>query len=166
MRLFVRSEPVCLQTKLSTDECFRTLRPLVAASIAIFCSKNVTGSIGPERGAIKKQIWYGNSFQTVIRFHWRPKGDVTVIECRAGLAKLVAAFHYLWLGFAGFFVALITFILIFQVLATPERFAREMMLIPLGGMSILLVELGMFRLGRFLARNEEEYLIEFLKKPA
>jgi hypothetical protein len=102
----------------------------------------VIGSVGEKSFWLEQKICYRNSFQTRLRAEFVEEASGTRIRCRIGMHPLVSAFMIVW--FAG-----VTFGLIASGF-TPAV------------LGMLLAGAGIVAFGRFAARNEQSFLIEFL----
>jgi hypothetical protein len=123
-------------------ECVRRLRKRVGAS-------RVAGHVGDSEFRLHKELlWYRNAFQTYLKGSMVIERVGTRIHCRFGLHPLVIGIMTFW--FVG--IALIGLGLLYK--------NGDMSFVFFG----LLAGAGILLLGRVFARNEEEFLTEFIQK--
>jgi hypothetical protein len=129
-----------LVSPFSQAECVRRLQERSGDRLCPYTS--VIGSIGEKSFWLEQKIGYRNSFQTRLRAAFAEEASRTRIHCRIGIQPLVAGFMIVWL--VG-----VTFGLI------SSRFSPHVL-------AMLLLGGGIVAFGRFAARNEQSFLIEFL----
>jgi hypothetical protein len=148
-----------LETPLSPDECEARLRAVVGADLFVswFSTRPVVGWVSGRSVRLRKRIGYRNSFQTFLTGTLYGQAGGTVFRGQAGTHPLVRGFLAVWFGG----VILIGSAL--MVAAVAGRLTRGS---PLLGVAIppllLAFGFGVFRLGRWLARGEERFLVAFL----
>lgn len=131
-----------------------------------FGSKPVLGHIGASTLIARKRIGFSNSFQTRLTANISPTPRGVEIQCRFGMAPIVTAFMLIW--FAG--VVLIGgAMMILAIIALLSGHVSG----PLGypGLALFIVApplmicfgIGLVRFGRWLARDERQFLIDFVK---
>ncbi len=147
-----------LSSPLSPEQCIQRLRDACDGPSALFGSREVIGRLGRDsfRGHIR--IGYRNSFQTYVTAKFLPDGAQTRIRCRFGLHPLVIVFMAIWFG-----VVLTASGSIF-VVAVVHLIQHTA--VGLAGIAVPLLMLafgyGLVRVGRWIARDEQELLTEFL----
>lgn len=156
--LLGRSPSMDLTSQLSPEQCVERLRASVDAPFDFFGSKEVVGSIRAGAFAGQKRIGYRNDFQTVVTAKFYPMGRATTVSCKFGMSRWVTAFMTFWLGGVSIIgVFLILNGLLDQGAPLDSRLAFIFgPTIMLGGAYLLL------RFGRWLARDERQFLIDFL----
>jgi hypothetical protein len=123
-------------------ECVRRLRERVG------WRSSVAGHVGDVMFRLHKVIRYRNSFQTYMVGNMVDDQEGTLIRCRFGPHPLVIGFMIFW--FVGF--SLIGL----RMLVNGSSDVRFVF--------FLLVMAGAFVLGRAVARNEKDFLTEFLQE--
>ena len=146
-------KPIELTTLLSIDECVNRIDAAIDGNFTIFGSKAAIGSTSAAGFKIRKRIWYRNSFQTILRAELVSEGAATRIRCSFGMAWLVLAFMAVWFGMAGIFV--VTALWGSLATSTPSPAGFVIFLMPALGAVIVIV-------GRWFARNEAQYLVDFV----
>jgi hypothetical protein len=152
-----------LETRVSPDACRDRLTPLVGSWFSAWSTCPVRGSVHNDGFSIAKTIHYRNSFQIQASGRFEQNATGTRIRVRLGFSLVVAAFFTFWmLGVSAFFaVSLLALIadlprsLSTMGLAGPAGFV-----LVLGGMLAFGVVLQAF--GRWLARDEADFLLRFL----
>lgn len=112
------------------------------------------------------KIAYNNSFQTVARGKWEANGTRLRVAVTYGVSPFVKIFMGVWLGLCGIFCLILPIPLLLgtqimtsgrhgtQVPAGPWA-AWVMAFAPVG---MMLFGAGLYKFGRYLARNEEATL--------
>ena len=129
-----------LVSPFSRSECLQRLQERSGDRSCPYTS--VIGSIGENSFWLEQKISYRNSFQTRLRAEFVEEAGGTRIHCRIGMQPLVTGFMMVW--FAG---------VTFAPIATG--FTPHVL-------GMLLAGAGLVAFGRFAARDERGYLIEFL----
>lgn len=153
-----------IHTALTPDQC----RERLAAEIdsdgiltlgGAFGSKRVIGSVDDAGFRLHVRIGYRNSFQTFLTGKFVEDAYGTSVQMRSGMHPFVTAFMCVWmtgaiLGGVGATIASMCEIL------TKGSFVA----LPLAGLPVLfpLFGVGLVSFGRWLARDEENELAQFV----
>jgi hypothetical protein len=125
--------------------------------------KPVTGRVGEASLQLVKRIWYQNPLQTLMRGVFIEENGGTRVLCCFGVHPFVTTMLLLMLGFVLLWAG------IFAIAALASLVAENG---PIKGVAWLglavpplAVGLGvaMIKFGRFLARHEQQFLIDFLR---
>jgi len=150
-----------LLSPLSLEECVRRLRDAIDGPWRLRGKRAVTGSVDEARFRGWKRVSYRNSFQTEVIATFVADRDQTRIHCRFGLSPFVVAFiaiwacGVLWIG-GQIFVASIA-----AMLRGATDLNQQFMGIVVPP-ALLAFLWGLVWLGRRLARDEREFLTQFL----
>jgi hypothetical protein len=154
---------VDLLSPLRAEECRRRLREQTASVWMILSSAPIVGRIGETSLRLRKRIWYSNSFQTWLSAELVDEGSRTRLRCRFGLHPFTRIFTAIW--FSGVvligstvFVGTMAAWLQDRLPLTPQNLIG--LLVPPG---MLAVGILTYSIGRFFARNERRFLLEFLR---
>lgn len=148
-----------LSSPLSVEEIYRRLKKEVGWPI--FSDRSIVGLYDRRGFQLRVNIWYRNSFQTILYGTMRAEGSATRITCTARMGTFVLAFLAVWL--AGVFliggaVALT---------AAARMLDGDMQAQNMGGVAIFVLMLafgvGLIYACRYMARDEEPKLIAFLE---
>jgi hypothetical protein len=127
-----------------------------------FGSRLVAGRISGSKLFARKQVGYKNLFQTRLSADTLEQDGRTLIRCRFSLHPFTRTFQVLW--FAG--VLLICGpIFVMSLLTLAEAPSRgpagkwEGVFVPIG---MFVFSVGNYWFGRYLARNERQFLIAFV----
>jgi hypothetical protein len=157
------------------EECLRRLRTavepmravsFVAGSPQITSKSDVVGKVGDENIRLRKVPNPGisNGFQTYLFGRLTDDGDQTRLRCRIGMHLFPVAFLVLWFGALLFMSFLLLGNMVIKVNTPSDSSTIEgwwVFIVPLlfacfGG--------AFFIIGRYCARDEERFLIDFLRK--
>ena len=150
----IRPRSAVLRTALSPQEVAARLAEITDGPLTFFGSRPLVGSVSPASLSLRKRIGYRNSWQTVLTATLEGQKGQTTIRCRFWMHILVVAFMAVWfvLAIGG----------LFGVMGAGLE----------GGLPVwaTLIPLGLFGfgwlmlyVGRWLARQEESYLVETLR---
>jgi hypothetical protein len=155
-----------LRTRLAPEECSRRLEPLVipwSSRMAILWSaeyrgRPLIGAVSPAGFELRKKLPYKNDLQTeaAARFELAPDG--TRMRVRLGARSWVLLFLSLWLS-------IITVVMIsvpYLCRAYPKSCHGN--LPPGAAFGVPILAVCILALGRWLSRNDAEFLISFLKE--
>jgi hypothetical protein len=152
---------VDLVSSLSRDECVRRLRADVSSYLDIVSGKPVFGSVTSDTIKLRKRIYYRNSFQPTLRGHLDDAGGGTRIHCEFGEMPLLPVF----------IAAALIFVIALIVVGMTARNMNlhEVPLIaiilPLAALPLFLgIGIGSIYIGRWLARDERAFLVDFVRK--
>jgi hypothetical protein len=154
-----------LHTRLNPDECRARLQERIASWFSLTPSRQrpVEGRVSAHGFEIRKFVLYGNPYQTVAKGIFMPSPEGTRLVVRLGLSRWIRIFVGLWFGGIVFFTILAILLTMTQSPSLEAMLTRLAM--PL--LSLLLLFLfgaGTVWLGRWLARNEAEFLMRFLRE--
>lgn len=125
-------------------------------------SKPVIGKVSESSLRLRRRIRYGNSFQTFLTATMRPEFGGTVISGECAMHPLVRIFNAVWFGIVALFGGTLFLVTGWNALygsTGPSREALWGMLVPL---VLLTFGIGLVRLGRYLARSDPQFLMDFL----
>jgi hypothetical protein len=178
-RRWVGASSVVFISPLSREECVRRLREKVgpAGLTGLFKSlkgvadtNSIIGSVGENSISLSQRINYSNSFQTYVSGDLADENDKIRLTCRIGPHPSTLVFMFVWVGFLMFFVATgftrndenaaVLNINMPGYHSAVQSFWVGI-LFPLG---MACFGVGLFAVGRFFARNEEQALIDFLRE--
>jgi hypothetical protein len=147
-----------LTSPLSREECVQRLRSKADPA----WSGAVIGSVGETSFRLRKRIYYRNSFQYSLSGKLIDDNGQTRLHCRIGPHPLVLAFLVIWFG--GVLVACGA-VSVWIAGAFAHR-AHPSNLWPGAAIPFLMLAGGvaLVMLGRYFARDEPDYLIDFLRK--
>lgn len=162
-----RSETINLTTDLSRTECVKRLTAQVDGNLRIFGTKPLVGRIRESSLRVARRIRYRNSFQTWLSANLIDAGGGTRLICRLALHPLVRIFMIVW--FTGIILiggliglgagaGLMTTLLRGTGPLSPGPVLAT--LVPLG---LLGFGLGLLKFSRYLARDERDFLVSFIK---
>jgi hypothetical protein len=155
------SESLDLISPLPRDECVRRLQVATDRWWALFGSRPLVGHVGESFLRVRKRIGYGNSFQCRLSATLEDEGSRTRLRCRLGMHPSVTLFMAFW--FCG--VVLIgaeVLVSTAAALLRGDASAQAWMGI-IGPFGMLAFGVALVAFGRFLARNEREFLLNFLR---
>jgi len=168
MGLFHRQQ-VQLYSPHPPAECVARLRAVINSE-HLFCLPNwfgtepVSGRVTETSLRLSKRIWYRNSFQSFLFAKMRPEAGGTVISGKVGMHPFTSVFMCIWLGVAFIFGGIILVPSVRSLIAHPDNIQQETwvgcavpLLMPTFGFCLVWC-------GRFLARNEDRFLTDFLSQ--
>jgi hypothetical protein len=132
----------------SKSECIRLFRAAVDPAWSLSGQAAVIGWTGLGALHARKRIGYRNSFQTVLVARLRPSGGGTHVSVSTGMSGLIVAFLIVWFGFS----ALLGLALAFSDAPSMAMYA----------LGFIAFGIALVSVGRYLARDEAEFLTEFL----
>lgn len=144
---------VTLETALSRAACVERFNAAVDQPWSFSKTHEARGRAKPDSLWLIKNIDYRNSWQTVLRARLEDRGSGTRIECRFGIARFVLVFTVLWFGFA-LLIALTA--LVTWTEGAHEQFGW------LGAALFPLPAVALVAVGRWFARDEKAFLIDFI----
>ena len=125
---------------------------------AEYRSRPLIGTVSPAGFALRKKIAYKNDLQTEASAHFDLAPDGTRMRVRLGARRWVVLFMSLWLSV----ITVIMLSVPYLCRAYPKSCHGN--LPPWAAYSIPLFAAGILVLGRWLSRNDAEFLISFLKE--
>jgi hypothetical protein len=150
--------PLELVSPLARDDVVRRLQAAVDSEWTFAGRKEAVGHVTADALRLRARIFYRNSFQTFLFGKLVAEGRRTRLVVRTGMHPLAALFMALWLAAVGAFA----FVgLSAAVEPADAAEAGLLFLVPLAmfGFGIALVGIG-----RWIARNERQRLIDFLAR--
>jgi hypothetical protein len=153
---------VDLASPLQREECVRRLSEQVEQGWGFSSARPVIGRVDDSSFRLCKRIDYRNSFQTLLRGTFVEESRRTVLLCRFGPHPTVRVFMIVWLTFTG--------LMAIASVAGTMAALRHGWLWNSGDqwMPIVMPPLmfcfgiALFIFGRFIARNEQDFLVRFL----
>jgi hypothetical protein len=147
---------VTLESALSRTACVERLNAAADQPWSFSKTHEARGRAKADSLWLMKNIDYRNSWQTVLRARLEDQGGGTRIECRFGINRFVLALTVLWFGFALLFAL--------TALATWIEGAHEHLgwQIALGSIFFPLPAAAIVAVGRWFARNDKRFLIDFI----
>ena len=151
-----------LASSLPPDECAARLRAAidqegVLSATGLFGSKPVAGRIAGHRVRLRKRIWYRNSFQTFMIGSLEGRDGSTIFRGKAGMHPFVTGFMAVWFGLLTLIVGA-AFVAGIGALFGGRGDPLGVIALPVG----LAFGGGFVWFGRWLARNEEAFLVGFV----
>lgn len=151
---------VDLISPLSAEECVQRLRFKTAEG----WSGSVVGSVGATSFRLRKRIGYRNSFQISLYGKIIDESGQTRLHCKVGLHPLVRAFLTVWFGGVSIGCGA-------MAIRTIDLLRNTHGALPANGWQALAVPFGMLgfgvvlvRSGKYLARDEPDFLIDFVRR--
>lgn len=143
-----------LTSRLTPVECEERLRAAIDCDDLRWRlgSRPVIGRVAHGSVRLRKRIEYRNSFQTILTARLEQSGDGTLLRGRAGMSAVTFGFMVVW-------VSAVMAISVLVLLAGDGKLTG--LLLPL---VMLAFGAGLVWLGRWLARNEAEFLIGFVSE--
>lgn len=162
-----------LYSPLPPDECASRLSKAIAqegrlgfslSRLFSSSSQPVAGWVGGDGFQLRKRITYRNSFQTYASGSLTPNGSGTSVRAEFGMSTFTRVFMWIWFGWA-IVIGGVVFVSALVALLTgsgPDAYKAWMGVV---GLPLMLV-LGyaLVRFGRYLARDEERFLTDFLRQ--
>jgi hypothetical protein len=158
-----------LHTTVTAEECGRQLAARLNAwrsgMVPIGQERWVSGTVSAQDFVLKKVITYRNSWQTEARGRFAPMLSGTRIVVHLGISRWVAVFDLVALVFACLCFLSVGSALVYAW-HVPEPTSHSDS--PWVGLLLLLsfgaFIVGMRHLGRWLARSEADFLVQFLRE--
>lgn len=163
--------PISLHTDLGIEECQRRLteavdfpqRTLISFS-GYRGSKPVLGRIEGQRLELRKRKYYRNDFAPVFFGIISRQARGTSIEGHFDSPRWIKIFWGFWSAFVFLLVTPIFFLIAREILLGRVPLVGSTYLGLLGPPFILFVGAFMPLFGRWIGRNEEKFLLEFLRR--
>ena len=156
-----------LRTRLTPEECSHRLEPLVipwGSRMALvwptkeLLGRPLVGMVSPAGFALRKKLPYKNDLQTEASARFEIAPDGTRLRVRLGARSWVLYFMLLWLSVITIIMGAVPFL----CQAYPRSCHGN--LPPWAAFSIPVFAACILVLGRWLSRNEGEFLVSFLKE--
>jgi hypothetical protein len=160
LKQWLTGETIVLTSPLPIAVCVDRLRGAMADGVGSFPAAPVRGAVDENWLQLVKVLQKGsqNSFQTYLRATLRGESSTTRLACRIGPHPLVIVFTLIWLAFA-LAIAIVSTLLGLksQVTGGAIQFGLVIpfLMIPMG--------IAILGFGRFMARNERQFLLDFLR---
>lgn len=141
-----------LVSELNPDECIKRLSDAMDSPLTSIFGKNpVIGRMEYGYISLTKRIWYRNSFQTQLSGRFENEGSGTRVIATAGMQTWVRIFLIIF--------CLVPLAILANLITTGEEvnFVTTALAILFPVIGVLLMFLG-----RYLARKEENFLIDFV----
>jgi hypothetical protein len=144
------------------DECCHLLRTEMDGPLRFFGSRPTVGRIHRTKLRARKRILYSNAWQPRIIAEMTEQAGQTHISCRFSMRRLGVAALVIWCGF-NILNGVGALIPLPRLLTLPPFHGpapiSSAVIDPLWG---FLSGYGVMRFGRFLARNERDFLLGFV----
>jgi hypothetical protein len=157
-------EPAELTSPLPIAECLARLNAKLDSSWSVWGERPLLGGLSGNRLSARRRISYRNSFQTRLRAELTEQNGRTAIHCRFGLEPFVAVFMGVW--FAGVISAggLVFVVCLVEIVSRGSGAEHDAWVGVIVSPLMLIFGLALVRGGKYLARGEREYLLDFLCK--
>jgi hypothetical protein len=150
--------PVELVSPFARDELVRRLQAAVDSEWTFSGRKEAVGRVAADALRLRARIFYRNSFQTFLFAKLIADGRRTRVVARTGMHPLAAVFMTLWLAAVGAF-AFVGLSAAMQPADAAETGPLFLAPLAMFGFGVALVGIG-----RWIARNERQRLIDFLAR--
>ena len=152
-----------LHSPLTRAECAKRLHQHVSSEWSLLTDSGVVGSIDGDSFRIRKKIYYRNSFQQYLHCQMSDAGGGTRIHGETREMNLK------WLIYAACAVVALAFFGVLITMLQHRTTLHDVPLFLLIGPALVVpllaaIGVGAVSLGRHLARNEQQYLADFLKR--
>jgi hypothetical protein len=158
-----------LVSPLPPEECAARLREATdnEGLLSWFRSRPVIGRVSGRSVRLRKRIGYGNSFQAILVGRLEERDGGTVFRGKAGVSTFVTIFMAAWFCGVGLLGGAMSVIAIGEMLGVKfgERPMERSLALPLVAVIaplMLTFGVGLVRFGRWLARDEERFLVAFV----
>ncbi len=145
-----------LVSPLTPDECVSRICAAID-NYGLFSwggSRHVIGRVSRLTVRLRKRIWYRNSFQTFLTGYFERRGNSTVFIGQTGLHPFALLFLVVWFG---------SLLIIGVSTVVFEQVTNQSRLLGCAGLVLMIgLMVGIVWSGRWLARDEEQFLIAFL----
>lgn len=149
---------------MAREACVKRLQVEIDGPWARFGSRPVMGRVSDSSLRIWKRIRYRNSFQTCLSAKLVEQDGRTRIGCRFSLHPFAVVFMAVWFGAVVLIGGMVIVVSTVAFLADPSAVPPFVWL----GLAIPIVMIafgiGLIRFGRYLARDERQFLLEFLRQ--
>lgn len=129
---------------------------------AYFGSKPVIGRVSAGSLRLRRRIAYRNSFQSFLFATLEPAVRGTRITAEVKMHPFVRGFMFVWLGFVVFFWGLSAFAVVASATGVVEVHGSHGWLGLLAPLVMGAFGVGLVKFGRYLARDEERFLLDFV----
>jgi hypothetical protein len=162
-----RTSRTVLHSPLTPDSCIERVAAQIDGPFAFFGSRPLTGSVSSLKMSLNKRIWYGNSFRTKLKVILKPTPMGTDLDCRAGLSLWPRIFMGYWFGFLALWLTGALYALWIDPYASQDPSVTQYhmrIFFPLFAILMAIFGWGFVRFGRYLGRNEEAFLLDFIAR--
>lgn len=163
----IRRQQVQFFSPHSPADCVSRLRAAVNSEAFFdlsswFGTMPVSGRVSESSLRLRKRIWYRNDFQSFLYATMQPETGGTVIFGKVGLHPFTTVFICIWLGVAVLMCGTVLTPSIRSFFAHPDAVHQETWVGCVVPIIMPVFGIGLVWFGRFLARNEDRFLTEFL----
>lgn len=156
--------PITFVSRHSKEECVRRLKEVVGGDWALTTERAVVGPVNESSFRIRKRIRYRNSFQPnlICELEQRP-GD-TLLRCYFGFHPVVGILLGVWIIGAVIFGIVFLFTDIPQQISKGADGLAGQAWLLFNPITPLIFVYAIIRFGLYLARNEPQFLVDFLRE--
>ncbi|WP_271067748.1 hypothetical protein [Caulobacter sp. NIBR1757] len=140
-----------VRSTLTPQACAKDLSMGLDGTLGLFGGKPVIGQVSSQGGWLRKRIWYRNSFQTVMRLSIQETAGGSRILARSSMPIFATLFMAFWFGFIG----LVTLGTLGAHGAGPSGLPDLLFILAFG--------VGLVAFCRWLARDEHDFLLAFIR---
>jgi hypothetical protein len=162
--LGLETRTVDLVSPLRRDECVRRLREHVDTGLGLYGTRSVIGQVGETSFTLRRRVGYRNNFRTILRGTFLEESRGTRLHCRSGAHPVARALILFWL--AAVLVGACAFA--WPIIASLIHGKQVRLGTQLGTLVVpalmFCFGVALTKVGRRMARGEDEYLIGFLTK--
>ena len=153
---------VDLLSPLPRAECAKRLHRHISSEWSLLTDSGVVGSIDGDNFRIAKKIYYRNSFQQYLYAQLSDAGGGTRVHGETREMNLK------WIIYIACGVAALALLGVLIVMLQHRAQLHDVPLVLLIGPALVVpllavIGVGAVALGRYLARSEQQYLVDFLK---
>jgi hypothetical protein len=156
------SSRVDFASPLRREECVRRLRGVVDGPWTIVRTHPLMGRVEETSFELRKRINGRNSFQTIARGIFEEESRQTVLRCQFGVRPSVGVFLTAWLAVVVLLGIALVPSAITGLMHGPRPISPDTWMNALGPPLMFCFGIAIVVLGRFFARNEEDYVVRFL----
>jgi len=142
----------------SMEQACRRLAAMLDTSL--FGPRPVIGRIRGTRLTARKRIGYRNSFQTYLSAELIDRGNETLCRCSFSMHPFVVAFLTVWFAIVALAGGAVSIQSLIRHISDPSRLPVSGLLVPVG---MILGGAALLAFGRWLARDEEAFLMDFVR---
>ena len=163
--MFLGYSRLTLYTKLRPEECRLRLERLLAPAFALSPRRErpITGRVSNEGFSIKRFISYRNGFQTAAVGRFKQNDQGTVVSLCLGVTREARTFAFAWLMIAVLLIIVPLVLISINMYLTSTAHLDSLTAVILVGSVFVVIWCVVVGFGRWLARGEASYLLDFLK---
>jgi hypothetical protein len=166
------ADTIELISPLAPDACARLLGQAMDPPWRLFGVAEARGRVRGGRFRVRKRLRFGNSLQTVLFGAMRADGARTRIQCRFGVDPVAKFLLVAWFVAVALLGVVLAVLCARLLLAGPPAHAARVVgpgswALPIATAVppvMLLLGYALARYGRWLARDERRFLIDFLRR--